>query len=325
MLNLAEPIWLLALPLPWLIWLWARQRDHKQTRQNTALYHPQAALLASLSQQNRKSNLPWLWLIGSCLLLLALTRPQWLGGNEHQGRNFMLAIDISSSMKAQDFYVNGQASNRLDTVKHVIEQFIEQRHGDRIGLIVFADDAYTLAPMSSDLKLIQRLVKDIDQGMAGQKTALGQAIALGVKRLEQLEGESRNLILLTDGSNSAGEIHPLNALEVAKLFGVKIYSIGVGNPGKVLFQRGPVEDPDFIDVPLDEELLQQLSSETGGKYFRAGDTEGLHKIIADIERGETVPLAQQNMPPSEWYLAPLLAGLILLTLAQWRRNREVMA
>jgi len=324
MLNLAEPIWLLALPLPWIMWLLAQQRHHKQTGQTTALYHPQAALLASLSQQGRKTNLPWLWLIGCCLLLLTLSRPQWLSGDEHQGRNFMLAIDISSSMKAQDFFVNGQASNRLDTVKHVIKQFIEQRQGDRIGLIVFADDAYTLAPMSSDLNLIQRLVKDIDQGMAGQKTALGQAIALGVKRLEQLPGESRNLILLTDGSNTAGEIHPLNALEMAKLHAIKIYSIGVGNTGKVLFQRGPVEDPDFIEVPLDEVLLQQLADETNGKYFRAGDTQGLHKIITDIERGETVALTQQNVPPSEWYLAPLLTGLLLLALSQWRRSREVM-
>jgi len=325
MLNLAEPIWLLALPLPWLLWFMAQQSRRKQAGQTTALYHPQAALLASLSQQGRRHNLPWLWLFGCCLLLLALSRPQWQGGDEHQGRNFMLALDISSSMKAQDFYVNGQAVNRLDTVKHVIKQFIAQRHGDRIGLIVFADDAYTLAPLSSDLNLIQRLVTDIDQGMAGQKTALGQAIALGVKRLERQPGQSRNLILLTDGSNTAGEIHPLNALEMAKLYGVKIYSIGVGNPGKVLFQRGPVEQPDYIEVPLDEVLLQRLADESGGKYFRAGDTEGLHKIIAAIEQGETVPLAQQNAPPNEWYLAPLLLGLILLLLSQWSRRREVMA
>ncbi len=324
MLSLATPIWLLALPLPFVFW-WLAQQRQQQPAQTTALYHPQAALLASLSQQGRKRSLPWLWLVGCCLLLLALTRPQWLADDEHQGRNFMLAIDISSSMKAQDFFINGQAVNRLDTVKQVIQQFIEQRHGDRIGLIVFADDAYTLAPMTTDLNLIQRLTQDIDQGMAGQKTALGQAIALGVKRLEQLPGESRNLILLTDGSNTAGEIHPLNALAMAKLFKVKIYSIGVGNPGKVLFQRGPVEKPDFIEVPLDEALLQQLADETGGRYFRAGDTQGLHNIISDIEKSETVSLAQQNTPPSEWYLLPLLAGLTLLTLNQWQRSREVMA
>ena len=324
MLSLASPIWLLALPLPLILWWLAQQRRQKQVAQTTALYHPQAALLASLSQQGRKRSLPWLWLFGCSLLLLALSRPQWLAGDEHQGRNFMLAIDISSSMKAQDFFINGQAVNRLDTVKHVIRQFISQRHGDRIGLIVFADDAYTLAPMSSDLSLIQYLIKDIDQGMAGQKTALGQAIALGVKRLEQLPGESRNLILLTDGSNTAGEIHPLNALEMAKLHRVKIYSIGVGNPGKVLFQRGPVEKPDFIEVPLDEALLQRLAEETGGSYFRAGDTQGLQQVITDIERSKTVTLTQQNNPPSEWYPAPLLLGLLLLSLSQWQRNREQM-
>ncbi len=324
MLSLATPLWLLALPLPLVFWWLAQQRQQKQAVQNMALYHPQAALLASLSQQTRHS-LPWFWLLGCTLLFLALSRPQWLGDTEHQGRNFMLAIDISSSMKAQDFFINGRAVNRLDTVKHVVNRFIEQRQGDRIGLIVFADDAYTLAPISSDLQLIKRLVKDIDQGMAGQRTAMGQAIALGVKRLERLEGKSRNLILLTDGSNTAGEIHPLNALEIAKLHQVKIYSVGVGNPGKVLFQRGPVEDPDFIEVPLDEALLQQLANESGGHYYRAGDTGSLEQIMTDIEELETIALEDLNNPPQEWYLLPLLTGLVLLALAQWRAAREVMA
>lgn len=324
MLSLASPAWLLALPLPWLLWLVAQQHQQKKAHQETALYHPQAALLASLSQQSRL-QLPWLWLIGCTLLLLALARPQWLGGDEHQGRNFLLAIDISSSMKAQDFYVNGLPVNRLDTIKHVANQFISERQGDRIGLIVFADDAFTLAPMTNDLQLIKGLLNDISQGMAGQKTAMGQAIALGVKRLEKLDGKSRNLILLTDGSNTAGEIHPLNALEIAKLHQVKIYSIGVGNPGKVLFQRGPVKKPDYIQVPLDEALLQQLSSETGGRYYRAGDTETLQQIIKDIEQLETIPLEAMTSPPREWYLVPLLLGLMLLGISQWRNAREVMA
>ncbi len=324
MLSLATPLWLLALPLPLVFWWLAQQRQQKQAVQNMALYHPQAALLASLSQQTRHS-LPWFWLLGCTLLFLALSRPQWLGDTEHQGRNFMLAIDISSSMKAQDFFINGRAVNRLDTVKHVVNRFIEQRQGDRIGLIVFADDAYTLAPISSDLQLIKRLVKDIDQGMAGQRTAMGQAIALGVKRLEKIDNQSRNLILLTDGSNTAGEIHPLNALEIAKLHQVKIYSVGVGNPGKVLFQRGPVEDPDFIEVPLDEALLQQLANESGGQYYRAGDTGSLEQIMTDIEELETIALEDLNNPPQEWYLLPLLTGLVLLALAQWRAAREVMA
>ena len=324
MLSLASPYWLLALPLPWIMWWLAQQRQQKQATTSTALYHPQAALLASLSQQTRR-HLPWFWLVGCMLLLLALSRPQWSGDSEHQGRNFMLAIDISSSMKAQDFFVNGRAVNRLDTVKHVVNQFIEQRQGDRIGLIVFADDAFTLAPLSNDLNLIKRLVSDIDQGMAGHRTAMGQAIALGVKRLEKVDSQSRNLILLTDGSNTAGEMHPLNALEIAKLHQVKIYSIGVGNPGKVLFQRGPVEDPDFIEVPLDEALLQQLSNESDGRYYRAGDTSTLEQVMADIESLETIPLQQQESPPQEWYLLPLLAGLLMLALAQWRSTREVMA
>lgn len=323
MLSLATPLWLLALPLPWLVWWLGRRRRGGKAR-TTALYHPQAALLASLSRQAR-ARPPWFWLLGCSLLLLALARPQWLGGDERQGRNFLLAIDISSSMKAQDFFVNDRAANRLDAVKHVADRFIDQRQGDRIGLIVFADDAYTLAPLSGDLGLIQRLLGEIDQGMAGQKTALGQAIALGVKRLEQLDKRSRNLILLSDGSNTSGDIHPLNALEIAKLKGVKIYTIGVGNPGKVLFQRGPVERPDFAAVPLDEALLRRLADETGGRYYNAADTETLGRIMTDIEQLETLPLEQRNNPPAEWYPTPLLAGLILLGLARRRSRHEVVA
>jgi Ca-activated chloride channel family protein len=322
MLNLATPLWLFALPLPWLVW-WLAQR-RKASTQTTAIYHPQAALLAQLSQQARR-RLPWFWLLGCSLLLLALARPQWLGGGEHQGRNFMLAIDISSSMKAQDFFIDGRPVNRFDAVKKVATQFIEQRQGDRIGLIVFADDAYTFAPLTTDLEMLQRLIGDIDQGMAGQQTALGQAIALGVKRLEKLDETSRNLILLTDGSNTAGEINPLNALAMAKLRRVKIYTIGVGKPGKVLFQRGPVEKPDFTDVPLDEPLLQQLATESGGRYYRASATEQLSKVMADIEELATIPLEDQRVPPHEWYLLPLLLGLLLLGLSQWRSSREVMA
>lgn len=323
MLSLATPLWLLALPLPWLAW-WLGRRRRAGKAGATALYHPQAALLASLSRQSR-ARPPWRWLLGCTLLLLALARPQWLASGEHEGRNFLLAIDISSSMKAQDFVVDGRAVNRLEAVKHVAGQFIDQRQGDRIGLIVFADDAYTLAPLSGDLGLVRRLLSEINQGMAGQKTALGQAVALGVKRLEQLDPRSRNLILLSDGSNTSGEIHPLNALEIAKLKGVKIHSIGVGKPGGVLFQRGPVEQPDFVAVPLDAALLERLAEESGGRYYNAGDTAALARIMADIERLETVPLAQSTRPPLEWYPAPLLAGLLLLALARRRGGREVMA
>jgi Ca-activated chloride channel family protein len=322
MLSMATPLWLLALPLPWLAW-WLGRRRRAASRGASALYHPQAELLARLSRETR-GRLPWLWLLGCSLLLLALTRPQWLD-DEHQGRNFLLAIDISSSMKAQDFFVDGRAVNRLDAVKYVARNFIEQRRGDRIGLLVFADDAYTLVPLSGDLGLVRHQLDQIDQGMAGQKTALGQAIALGVKRLERQDAHSRNLILLSDGSNTAGDIHPLNALQIAKLKGVKIYTIGVGNPGKVLFQRGPVEQPDYVAVPLDEKLLKQLATETGGHYYNAGNTEALEQIMADIEQQETVPLRQTGSPPVEWYLAPLLAGLLLLGLARWRSNREVLA
>ncbi len=324
MLTLAAPWWLAALPVL-LGATWLRKRRQPPPRASaTALLHPQTALLMQLSQQVAKPPLPWWWLAGCALLLFALARPQWSGDPQHQGRNFLLAVDVSSSMKAQDFEEQGRLISRLEMVKRVVDSFVRQRQGDRIGLLIFADDAFTLAPLTTDQALLRHHLNTLNNGMAGQRTALGNAIALGVKRLQSQDERSRSLILLTDGSNTAGNIHPLNALQLAQHNGVRIYSVGIGSDNQVMFPRGPAQSPDFAHVPMDEALLQRLATDSGGQYYRASAPGDLERIIDDIETLETIPLERQLTRPQEWYHLPLGLGLALLLFQRWRARREVL-
>lgn len=323
MLTLANPWWLIALPLIMLLWLLASRLSQSSATETSAVLHPQTALLLQLQQQTSKRSFPWLWLLGCALLITALTRPQWLSDEPHQGRNFMLALDISSSMKAQDFQDPENQNlliSRMDMVKRVVDQFIAQRQGDRIGLVIFGDDAFTLAPMTTDLNLLRDHLSRLEQGSAGQRTALGNAIALGVKRLQNQDKQSRSLILLTDGSNTAGDIHPLNALKLAQHYDVRIYPIGIGSNKQVVFPRMVSERPDFKVVPLDEALLQTLATESGGQYYRASAPGELKQIIQDIEQIETVPLEAHLTKPTEWYGLPLAIGLALILIHAWRKQ-----
>ena len=315
MLSLAQPLWLILLPLPLMFWHWARRRQTK-TDTTPTLLHPHAALLNELQQQlSPKSDLPWFWLIGCLLIISALSQPQWQS-KETQARNFMLAIDVSGSMRAMDFTHNGQVISRLDMLKQVVTDFIEQRQNDRIGLIVFADDAYTLSPLTTDSRLLKQFLIQIKNGMAGEKTALGQAIALGVKRLQHQAVGSRALILLTDGTQSAGDITPEQALHIAQDYQVRIYTIGIGTHGKVFFPRGPMEKPDYKEVPLDEASLHWLAEQSGGRYYRATATNELAQIIHDVEQVETATINnQQQSAAQEWYWLPLLVGLVLVSLS----------
>ena len=310
MLSLGAPLWLLALPLPWLVWLAALRRPSSSANHATAMLHPQAELLARLST-HRPPRLPWLWLLACCAVIVALARPQWQQ-TEQPGRNFLLTLDVSTSMAAQDFTLDQQPANRLTVLKHAVAEFLQTRRHDRIGIVIFADDAYTLAPLTTDHRLLRRFLHDVELGMAGDKTALGEAVVLGVQRLREQDIRSRILMLFSDGAQSAGTVSPEQALAYAKHHGVRIYSIGIGSHGKVLFPRGPMETPDFKEVPLDEPLLQRLALESGGRYFRATAGNELTDIIAAIEQLETIPIEPDaTTPPRELYLVPLLLALAL--------------
>lgn len=237
----------------------------------------------------------------------------------------MLAIDVSDSMHAQDYIIDNQAVSRLDMVKRLVTHLFEHSHGERAGLIVFGDDAFLAAPVTADLMRVRAMLTDIQVGIAGNKTALGNAVALAVKHLRERPAPSRLLVLLTDGTNTAGEVLPPDALRLAQQYGVRIYAVGIGSHGKVLYPRGPVQDPKLTEIPLDEALLQDMARQTGGHYYRASRAEDAEKIIADINRIETIPIADTHTAArQEWYWLPLLFGLSLMFWAQRRAAQAVL-
>jgi Ca-activated chloride channel family protein len=237
----------------------------------------------------------------------------------------MLAVDLSGSMEAEDFVINGQAINRLIATKIVAGEFIERRVGDRIGLILFGRNAYVQTPLTFDRKTVRTLLEESAIGLAGKETAIGDAIGLAVKRLRARgdEGvlERKILILLTDGANTAGEVEPLKAAELAASAGLTIYTIGIGADEMIvrsLFgaQRvNPSRD-------LDEKTLTGIAEATGGRYFRARDIKALNQIYGLIDELEPIARETKQFRPQRSLLHwPLAAALLLAALVSllWRR------
>ena len=264
----------------------------------------------------------WLTVLASiawCLLIIATARPQWLGERVDipiSGRDLMMAVDLSGSMQAEDFELNGRLMNRLQAVKIVAGEFIKQREGDRIGLILFGEKAYLQTPLTFDTKTINTMLQEALIGIAGKATAIGDAIGLAIKRLQNRDTDSHVLILLTDGANTAGEVEPLKAAELAAKQNLKIYTIGVGaesrEVGGLFFKRT------VKNTEIDEKTLQTIADTTGGKYFRARDINELNKIYSLIDQLEPIEQESQSFRPIQalyfWplSLAFILAALIML-------------
>ncbi len=258
----------------------------------------------------------WLMLLSSLAwlcLVIALARPQWLGERVDipiSGRDLMMAVDLSGSMAAEDFEINGRTINRLQAIKLVAGEFIKRREGDRIGLILFGQQAYLQTPLTFDTKTINIMLQESLIGIAGKATAIGDAIGLAIKRLNGRTAEKQVLILLTDGANTAGEVSPLKAAELAAAQKLKIYTIGVGaeslEVGGFFFNRSVKNNE------IDEKTLTQIAGITGGQYFRARNTDELNKIYSLID--ELEPVAQESQsfrPVMALFMWPLSIALIL--------------
>jgi len=324
MLHLHAPYWLAALLLPALVlWLLHRQPPKPQIQEN-ALIHPFADLFSELNQAiTQTKKIPWCWLTGLTLITLALSQPQWIdtsSEDKRYGRDIILALDVSGSTRAQDFLIDGQVIDRLDMIKHVANNFIDHRQGDRIGIIIFGDDAYTLIPLSPDLLTVKKLIANLDNNIAGEKTALGDAIALASKRLKDNAQRQRVAIILTDGSNTAGKIHPLTALKTAQEHNIRIHTIGIGSHRRVAFPKALLEQPELVQMPLDEKLLRQLASETGGLYFLGESSDALQKISQDINAIEQMPRSTPLGATQELYWLPLFTGMLLLLAPMLRQH-----
>jgi len=232
-------------------------------------------------------------------LVTAAARPQWIGEPldlPASGRDLMLAVDLSGSMKADDFELNGQAVDRLTATKAVAGEFIERREGDRLGLILFGENAYLQTPLTFDRATVRTLLNESVIGLAGRKTAIGDAIGLAVKRLQDNTGDARVLILLTDGANTAGEIEPVRAASLAAAAGLKIYTIGVGADEMIvpsLFGQRRVNP----SQDLDEGTLREIAAETGGRYFRARNTAELEEIYKLLDQLEPVEVEALSFRP----------------------------
>lgn len=276
------------------------------------------SLQSSMSQQQSHRSRVWLILavIAWILLVISAARPQLIGKTIHMpvnGRSLMMAVDISGSMKAEDMEISGQMVTRLRAVKAVAGDFIEQREGDRIGLILFGTHAYLQSPLTLDRNTVNILLNEAALGLAGSNTAIGDAIGKSIKKLRDQPEENRVLILLTDGANTAGEIKPLKAADLAAQEKVKIYTIGVGSDSQVV--RTPFGVQRMRGNDLDEPTLKAIASKTGGEYFRAHDVESLQAIYKVLDKME--PVSKDSLsyrPVDELYYWPLAFALLLSVL-----------
>lgn len=258
-------------------------------------------------------------LLAWALLVVALARPQHVGETVQMpvtGRDMLLVVDISPSMDEQDMILQGRGINRLQAVKRVLDDFITRREGDRLGLLLFGTEPYVQAPLTFDLETVRTLLFEAGIGMAGRATAIGDAIGLAVKRLRERPQDQRVIILLTDGANTAGELSPEKATDIAESIGARIYTIGIGAESMV--QRGMLGSRRVNPSrDLDEALLENMAEQTGGRYFRARSLPELEMIYQSIDQLE--PIEQEGQyyrPTTELYPWPVAGAFLLWLLMQ---------
>jgi Ca-activated chloride channel family protein len=269
-------------------------------------------------------NLYWLKIAGLGLLIIAMARPQSGATLEEvttEGIDIMLVLDVSTSMLAEDFKPN----NRLQAAKLVAKEFIEGRRNDPIGLVIFAREAFSQCPLTLDYGVLIDILQRVEVASeAWDGTAIGNGLATAVARLKDSNAKSKVIIMLTDGENNAGEIDPVTAAQVAQTFGIRVYTIGAGTRGTAMY---PFSHPLFgkqyrpIPVEIDEDLLTRIADITGGKYFRATDTDKLREIYHQIDELEKTKIeVKEYTKYTELYIPYVLAGLLILLLEMALRN-----
>ena len=326
MLQLEWPSVLLALPLPYLIRRFspvlARARGLVLKVPVLMDYEP----LTGSARGHGRNLAPLLVAASAWLLLIcAATRPQRLGEPIDvavSGRDLMLAIDLSESMRETDFVVDSRPVNRLTATKAVAAEFIDKRIGDRIGLILFGQQAYLHVPLTFDRTTVKSLLDEAVIGMAGRQTAIGDALGLAVKRLREEDAPQKVLILMTDGRNSAGALDPLRAATLAGDAGLTVHTIGIGADEALksnFFDNARVNS----GTDLDEKTLKQIATLTGGRYYPARHTQGLAEIYAELDKLEVVEHGGEYYRPRETlYFWPLGgATVIAMALTGWVRAR----
>ena len=321
MINIAWPWMIVFLPLPWLLRRWMPPAS----LQGSAIFLPFANSVSvgqesrlQINSRKRNALFALVWL----LLVVAAMRPQWLDDPlpvPTTGRRLLLAVDVSGSMATPDMAGN---NSRLSVVQQVAGDFIQHRHGDQVGLILFGTQPYLQAPLTADLDTVSQFLREAMVGVAGPQTAIGDAIGLALKRLTSEQAEAKKqgemvLILLTDGANDAGLMDPLAAAKMAANAGLRIYTIGVGAATRQGF-FGASGNSD-----LDEDTLKSIAQTTNGAYFRATDADALQKVYERIDKLEpSAGREQWYRPHNEWFTWPLALALLLSIPAVLMRGRK---
>lgn len=329
MIEFAWPYVFLLIPLPWLIYKLIPARKQNE---NAALIVPDLQDFDCFKHAP-VSSFPMLktcivfliWLT----LLTAAARPQWIGKRieiPQSGRDLMLAVDLSGSMQMKDFEVNGEYIDRLTALKMIAGDFIDKRKGDRIGLILFGSNAYLQTPLTFDISTVKQLLRESAVGLAGNETAIGDAIGLAVKQLRDSPQSSRVLILLTDGNNNAGELTLEKAAEIASHSNLKVHTVAIGAKNVVvqtIFGSRQVNP----SAEIDEKALKMVAEKTGGQYFRAYNTQELAQIYQHIDQLERIERTNQYFRPTvELYYWPLAIALLcsgVLMCYEWKMRWQI--
>ena len=317
MITFLWPWAFLLLPLPPLAWRWLPQRKDQAAALQVPFYRELLALGSTTGKHSKRLSQQLMPLLIWLLLICSVAQPLWVGDNQPvpvSGRDLMLLIDISGSMRKMDFVQAGEAADRLTVVKTVAKQFVDGRRGDRVGLILFGDKPYLRASPSHDHQAIKQLIDEAEIALAGESTAIGDAIGLAIKRMRDLVAESRVAILLTDGANNEGLIPPRQAARLAAQLGLKLYTIGVG------VSDTPAPNPYGIWSSgsarrFEREVLEEIAQLTGGVFFHALDGDGLRNAYRQLDRLE--PALAEDV--YKYFATPLypwtLAAAVSLQLA----------
>lgn len=308
-----EWIWLLLI-LPAMVAFYI----FKYKKRTNTISYSNTSVLSSLQKSNKQKiiHVPFvLRCMAIILLIVALARPQsslsWQNITT-EGIDVILSMDVSLSMLAQDL-----KPNRIQAAKDVAIDFISERPNDRIGLVVFSGEGFTQCPLTTDHAVVKNLLSDIKTGMLADGTAIGMGLATAVNRIKDSEAKSKVIILLTDGVNNAGNVAPETAAEIAKAFGVRVYTIGAGSKGMAYSPVGMYPNGqyafDYVPVSIDEPLMRKIAETTGGKYFRATSTKGLRQVYKEIDKLEKTKIeVTEYRKKSEEYLPFLLLSLLFL-------------
>ncbi|MBQ9090200.1 MAG: VWA domain-containing protein [Alphaproteobacteria bacterium] len=323
------PFVFLLLPLPFFIRALFPYADNKSDTQTPIIalrvpFYQQIVGLSSGTYQTKvkivKWPLIWAWIFCLC----AVARPVWYDDGQmfpQNARNIVLALDTSGSMNETDFNVQNQPVTRLDIVKSIVHDFVQKRMGDEISLIIFGSEAYTYTPLTYDYKVIQSLLQEVFVGIAGELTAIGDALAMSVANAVQVPAQSSIVILLSDGYANTGSVQVEEAIRMAQKNQVKVYTVGIGS--------APRQTTDFFGLPrivnpsadLDEKTLTQIAQKTGGQYFRATTADELKEIYQTIDSLEKSQKDEQPFRPrKELFFLPLLLSMICFFIAWYKRR-----